>query len=293
MAKKAIKLAARYRIESGRGFSLSQHEPGDTGGIKSKLVAERRLARTLAELSELQERLYAQDRWALLVIFQALDAAGKDSTIKRVMSGVNPTGCHVVSFKEPSREELDHDWMWRCYRQLPERGRIGIFNRSYYEEVLVARVHPEVLAAQKLPSRLLGKSLWKERFEDINAFERHLTRNGVAVIKFFLNVSKEVQKERFLARIDDERKNWKFETGDVDERGHWDAYQKAYGEAIAATSTPHAPWHVVPADKKWFTRLVVAETMVATLAGLELAYPIVSKEQAAELGAARERLVSE
>jgi PPK2 family polyphosphate:nucleotide phosphotransferase len=244
-------------------------------------------------MRDLQDRLYAQDRWAVLLIFQAMDAAGKDSTIEHVMSGVNPQGCQVFSFKAPSAEELDHDYLWRTVRCLPERGRIGVFNRSYYEEVLVVRVHPEILAKQKLPPELVGKGIWKERFEDINAFERYLSRNGTVIRKFFLHISKEEQKQRFLERLEDPEKHWKFALEDVEKRRHWDDYMKAYEEMLEATSTETAPWYIVPADRKWLMRLAVADLIVETLEGLKLEYPRVSEEKKAELAKARQALEEE
>ena len=237
--------------------------------------------------------LYAQDRWSVLLIFQAMDAAGKDGAIKHVMSGVNPQGCQVYSFKAPSHEELDHDWLWRCMRALPERGRIGIFNRSYYEEVLVVRVHPEILQSQKIPPTLVGKKIWDERYEDIRGVERHLARNGTLILKFFLNVSRAEQKKRFLERIDQPEKNWKFSAADVKERAHWDAYMAAYQDMIRETAAPHAPWYVVPADNKWFTRVVVAGAIIDALASLDLHYPKVTQAQLAELAAARKLLLAE
>jgi PPK2 family polyphosphate:nucleotide phosphotransferase len=243
-------------------------------------------------MSELQEKLYAQNRWALLLIFQAMDAAGKDSAIKKVMTGINPQGCQVFSFKTPSHEELDHDFLWRTSRCLPERGRIGIFNRSYYEEVLIPRVRPEVLERQQLPESLITKRIWKERFEDINAFERYLTRNGVIVRKFFLHVSKEEQTKRLLQRLDTPSKNWKFSEADVAGQASWDAYMRAYEETICSTSTPHAPWFVVPANHKWFTHAVIAAAIIEALESLHLAFPTVSKEQAAKLRALRERMTA-
>jgi PPK2 family polyphosphate:nucleotide phosphotransferase len=239
----------------------------------------------------MQDRLYAQDQWGVLLIFQAMDAAGKDGTIKHVMSGINPQGCQVSSFKAPSAEDLDHDFLWRTSRKLPERGRIGIFNRSYYEEVLVVRVHPKILEGQKLPPRVVSKRIWKERFEDIAAFERYLFRQGFVILKFFLHVSKEEQKERFLERLDRPEKNWKFSKADIRERAHWDAYQRAYHDVIRATAAPHAPWFVVPADRKWFSRLVVAAAIHDALERLDLAYPTVSDEQKKELAACRAELV--
>jgi PPK2 family polyphosphate:nucleotide phosphotransferase len=243
-------------------------------------------------MAEYQDRLYAQDRWAVLLVFQAMDAAGKDSAIKHVMSGVNPQGCQVYSFKAPTSEELDHDFLWRCSRALPERGRIGIFNRSYYEEVLVVRVHPELLARQKLPPGAVSRSIWKERYEDIASHERYLARNGIAICKFFLNVSPQEQKRRFLDRLDEPEKHWKFSESDVRERQHWDAYMKAYEQAIRNTAAPHAPWYVVPADKKWFTRLVVAAAIIDTLDSLDLRYPQVGPERQEELAMARRELLA-
>jgi PPK2 family polyphosphate:nucleotide phosphotransferase len=237
--------------------------------------------------------LYAQDRWSVLLVFQAMDAAGKDGAIKHVMSGINPQGCQVVSFKAPTSEELDHDYMWRCAKNLPERGRIGIFNRSYYEEVLVVKVHPEFLAGQKLPPSLVGKSVWDDRYEDIRNFERYLSRNGTRIVKFFLNVSRGEQKKRFLERIEHPEKNWKFSAADVRERGHWDDYMAAYQKMIRETSSPEAPWYVVPADNKWYTRVVVAAAIVDALASLKLHYPKVDKEQLAALAKAKEQLLAE
>lgn len=288
----AGELCAPHRIDDGRGFRLADHDPGSSGSLTKadKAHAAERLARSTEALTELQDRLYAQDRWAVLLVFQALDAAGKDSAIKHVMSGVNPQGCQVASFKAPSAEELDHDYLWRCIRQLPERGRIGIFNRSYYEEVLVVRVHPAILAAQKLPPERVTRRIWKERHEDIRGFERYLSRNGVAIRKFFLHVSAEEQKERFLERLDDPEKHWKFQAGDVRERAHRTEYLRAYEEAIAATATPEAPWFVVPADRKWYTRLVVASAVIDALGSLGLAYPKPTAEERRDLAAARAEL---
>lgn len=283
-------LVKRYRIADNGKFRLADISPDDTWKIKSKDHAQEWLEKGTARLSELQDKLYAQDQWALLLIFQAMDAAGKDGTIKHVMSGVNPQGCQVFSFKAPSAEELDHDFMWRTTRRLPERGRIGIFNRSYYEEVLIVRVHPELLARQKLPPALVTKDIWRERFEDINAFERHLTRNGVIVRKFFLHVSKQEQRERFLSRLEEPGKQWKFSLDDVRERQKWGAYMRAYQDMIRHTATDCAPWHVVPADHKWFTRVVVAEVIVDALESLDLAYPKVGPAKRKELAAARTAL---
>jgi len=283
----------KFRVGEGEKFRLKDHDPADTGKFGSKEDGKTRLTQGIARLRELQDRLYAQDRWAVLLIFQAMDAAGKDSTIEHVMSGVNPQGTQVFSFKSPSAEELDHDFMWRTNRCLPERGRIGIFNRSYYEEVLIVRVHPGILAGQKVPSELLGDRIWKQRYEDINAFERYLARNGTLIRKFFLNVSKEEQRNRFLARLDDPEKNWKFAVGDVKEREHWDEYMEAYEDMIAATSTEHAPWYVIPADRKWFMRMAVADAVVEALEGLKLEYPTVDEEKRKELEEARKLLVKE
>ena len=286
-------LAKRYRITNGKKFRLKDSDPADTWKLKSKEQAAKALAASVERLAELQERLYAQDNWSVLLIFQAMDAAGKDSTIKHVMSGVNPQGCEVYSFKAPTTLELDHDFLWRCTRCLPERGRIGIFNRSYYEETLVVRVHPEFLAGQKVPPTLITKNIWSERFEDINAVEKYASRNGIAIRKFFLHVSKAEQKRRFLSRLDEPEKNWKFSSADVQERLHWDDYMEAYEETIRHTATEHAPWHVVPADHKWFTRLVVAEAVIETLESLDLHYPVVSDTTRKELATARKKLMSQ
>jgi len=292
LARRAGPFVRPYRVTRGSGFRLADVDPGDTAHIESEDAqrAKEVLQEGVQLLAEYQDKLYAQDRWAVLLVFQAMDAAGKDGTIKHVMSGVNPQGCQVFSFKKPSDEEVDHDFLWRCMRHLPERGRIGIFNRSYYEEVLVARVHPEILAAQKLPGSLLTKKIWQERFEDIANFERYLARNGVVILKFFLHVSKAEQKRRFMARLDEPEKNWKFSANDVAERRHWKAYQQAYEEAIRATAAKHAPWYVVPADHKWFTRLVVAGAIVDALAGLDLHYPKVDPAKRKALAAARREL---
>ena len=283
-------LAKPYRIEHGKGFRLKDFDPASTGRLHSKEHAAELLEKGISRMAELQDKLYAQDRWALLLMFQAMDAAGKDGAIKHVMSGVNPQGCQVYAFKAPTSEELNHDFFWRTSRCLPERGHIGIFNRSYYEEVLVVRVHRELLQAQRIPESLVGKNIWQERFEDIHAFERYLSRNGVVVRKFFLNVSKKEQKKRFLARLDEPEKNWKFSAADVRERGYWDEYMNAYEDMIRNTATKHAPWYVVPADNKWFTRAVVAAAIVDTLEDLELAYPEVDAEKRKQLEAARKSL---
>jgi len=284
-------LAERFQVAEGGKFQLKDFDAGDTWKCKSKEDAQGLLARGLERLNEMQEKLYAQDNWSLLLIFQAMDAAGKDSTIKHVMSGVNPQGCEVTSFKAPSNEELDHDFLWRCQKCLPQRGRIGIFNRSYYEEVLVVRAHRELLDKQKLPRRLVTKNIWKERFEDIAAFERYASRNGIVIRKFFLNVSKQEQKKRFLERLERPEKNWKFEEADLRVRERWADYMKAYEEAIRHTAAAHAPWYVVPADHKWFTRLVVASVIVETLQSLKLEFPKVGPERRRELAAARAALL--
>ena len=293
--KQARKFAEPFRVTKGDQFRLKDVDPGDTLNLKAedKPRAKEALAIGVHALAELQDRLYAQDRWAVLFIFQAMDAAGKDGAIKHVMSGVNPQGCQVHSFKAPSAEELDHDYLWRCMKCLPNRGHIGIFNRSYYEETLVVRVHPEFLAKQKLPPKLITKRIWKERFQDIRSFERYLTRNGIVVRKFFLHVSKKEQKRRFLERIENPDKNWKFSARDAKERAHWDAYMEAYEDMIQHTATDEAPWYVVPADNKWFTRVVVAAAVIETLASLKLAYPEVGEAQRKELAAARQALLKE
>lgn len=284
-------LANRYRVSDGGGFRLKNFDPDDTWKLKSKDHAKDLLERGIEQLAEMQSKLYAQDRWSLLLIFQAMDAAGKDSTIKHVLSGVNPQGCEVFSFKAPSSEELDHDYLWRCLKRLPERGRIGIFNRSYYEELLVVRVHRELLDRQKLPRELITPKIWKERFADIAAFERYLGRNGTVVRKFFLNVSKQEQKKRFLERLDEPEKNWKFSAADSRERHYWSRYMEAYEDLIRHTATPQAPWHVVPADHKWFTRAVVASVIVDTLRSLKLAYPKLDAARRKDLEAARAALL--
>jgi PPK2 family polyphosphate:nucleotide phosphotransferase len=286
-------ISERFRIEDGSKFRLKDIDPGDTHGGGSKQESKQRLVEGVRELSDLQVKLYAQDRWAVLLIFQAMDAAGKDGAIGHVMSGVNPQGCQIFSFKAPSAEELDHDFLWRTTRCLPERGRIGIFNRSYYEEVLVVRAHPELLAKEKLPPELVTKKIWQERFEDIAAFERYLARNGVVVLKFFLHVSKEEQKKRFLARLDNPEKNWKFSSADVRERQLWSTYMRAYEEMIRHTAAPEAPWYVVPADNKWFTRVVVADAVNAAMRKLELGFPKVDAVQRQELEASLEALNQE
>ncbi len=290
-----------FRVPVGKQIHLKDYDPGwapteevrALGKAVLKKQAKEVLVKNLAELAEAQELLYASDTYALLVIFQALDAAGKDSTIKHVMSGVNPQGCQVFSFKKPSAEELDHNFLWRCMKALPERGRIGIFNRSYYEEVLVVKVHPELLAHQQLPPGKRGKTFWKERYDDLNAFERHLVRNGTVILKFFLNVSKKEQKQRFLERLEDPAKHWKFSVADLDERAYWDQYQQAYEDALSTTSTSWAPWYVIPADQKWVTRAVVADILTSTIRALDLRYPEVSAAQRQALAAAKQRLEHE
>jgi len=291
---KIEKMLKKYRVQHGKHFRLKDFDPADTHGLdETKDEAKKLLADGVEKLSELQDILAAQDRWGLLVIFQALDAAGKDGTIKHVMSGVNPQGVDVTSFKVPTEEERNHGYLWRTAQHAPARGRIGIFNRSYYEEVLVVRVHADVLAAEKLPPKLVTKNIWEERFEDINNFERYMTHNGIAVVKFFLHLSKKEQKRRFLERLDTPAKNWKFSAADIKERRFWDDYQVAYEEAIRATAREYAPWCVVPADHKWFTRLVVAQVLVGELKALKLEYPKVTGEMKKELAAARRALEKE
>jgi PPK2 family polyphosphate:nucleotide phosphotransferase len=283
-----------FRITKGEGFKLKNFDPGDTCGLKlDKREASELLQEGTRWLAEEQAMLYAQDRWSLLLIFQAMDAAGKDSTIKHVMSGVNPQGCQVFSFKQPSQEELDHDFMWRYFKRLPERGRIGIFNRSYYEEVLIVRVHEQILKGQKIPKRLVGERIWEERLADIAHFEDYLTRQGVVILKFFLHVSREEQKKRFMKRLDTPEKNWKFSASDVRERKFWGDYMRAFEKAIRATASTHAPWFVVPADKRWFTRLVVAAAIVETVEQLDLTYPQVDAEKKKDLATMRAALAGE
>ena len=290
--KRARKFSKPFRITDGEGFKLKHIDPGDTLDLKSedKPKAQEALQNGIELLAELQDKLYAQDRWSILLIFQAMDAAGKDGAIKHVMSGINPQGCQVFSFKAPTSEDLDHDFMWRCLKRLPERGRIGIFNRSYYEETLVVRVHEEILKGQKLPEKLVTNHIWDERFQDIRNIEKYLARNGTIVRKFFLHVSKEEQKKRFLERIDNPEKNWKFSSADAKERGHWDDYMKAYEEMIRNTATKDSPWYVIPADNKWFTRLVVAAAVIDALASLDLKYPEIGEEKLKELADAKKLL---
>src|ERR1700730_13144684 len=284
---KPSKYAKQFRVTDGAEFRLKDFDPTETLGLKSKEEALETLERGIARLCDLQDKLFAQDRWAILVVLQAMDAAGKDSLIKHVMSGLNPQGCSVRSFKEPSPEELDHDFLWRATRALPERGKIGIFNRSYYEEVLVVRVHPELLSRERLPAELVSGKIWRERFEDIRAYERYLDRNGIVILKFFLNVSQKEQKKRFLERLDEPEKNWKFSASDVMERKYWGEYMDAYEEMVQNTSTERAPWYVVPADHKWFTRVVVAEAIIQALDKLNLSYPQVDKKKSRDLTKAR------
>ena len=291
--KEAKWIVEEYCVTKGEKFRLKDYSPSDTNGVKSKKHAENILQRRVGLLSDMQEKLYAQDRWALLLIFQAMDAAGKDGAIKHVMSGVNPQGCDVFSFKAPSNEELDHDYLWRTHKCIPSRGKIGIFNRSYYEEVLVVRVHPPLLRAQKLPDHLITKHVWDERYEDINTFERYLTRNGVVIRKFFLHVSKEEQKKRFLERLEGPKKSWKFSMADVQERAFWKDYQEAYEEMIQRTATKHAPWYVIPADNKWFTRLAVASAIIKSLDELDLSFPKLDEAKKKELQAVRASLLSQ
>ena len=291
--KKARELVKPFRVTDGKSFRLKDIDPGETLDLKSedKPRAKEALVLGVQALATLQDMLYAQNRWGLLLIFQAMDAAGKDGAIKHVMSGVNPQGVEVYSFKSPSAEDLDHDFLWRCMKHLPERGRIGIFNRSYYEETLIVRVHPEFLANQKLPPELVTKDIWKDRFQDIRSFERYLVRNGIVILKFFLHVSKKEQKKRFLERVDNRAKNWKFSASDLQERQFWGQYMEAYEDMIRQTATKDAPWFVVPADNKWFTRVVVAAVVIDALASLNLSYPKMGKEKLKELAAAKQALM--
>jgi len=292
LIKEATRLAEPYCITKGGKFRIKDFDPADTDGVKSKHHAEKLLAESSAIASQMQEMLYAQDRWALLLIFQGMDAAGKDGAIKHVMSGVNPQGCDVYSFKAPTHEELNHDYLWRTHKVIPERGKIGIFNRSYYEEVLIVRVHPQILQSQRLPDELVTKHIWEERYEDINAFERYLTRNGVVIRKFFLHISKAEQKKRFLERLEDSKKNWKFSMDDIKERGFWKDYQEAYEEMIQNTAAKHAPWYVVPANNKWFGRLIIASAIVEALHDLDLSFPDVNKKKKKELAEIKESLLA-
>lgn len=284
----------QFRITEGSKVNLNDHPTDSTGDYTDKKGAVEDLEKNVERLRTLQDILYAEDKQSLLIVFQAMDAAGKDGAIEHVMSGINPQGCHVVSFKQPSDEELSHDFLWRCAKNAPERGKIGIFNRSHYEEVLIVRVHPQILESQQLPDSIKhDKNIWKKRFEQIRNFESNLAANGTHIIKFFLNVSKEAQKERFLSRIAEEEKNWKFSMGDVKERGHWDDYMNAYTDALENTSTKDAPWYIIPADKKWFTRLAVSEVIVQRLESMKPQYPTVTEEHRAELAEAKKILQSE
>jgi PPK2 family polyphosphate:nucleotide phosphotransferase len=280
----------RYRVKPGAAIRLSRYSPADTGRYPSKEHALDQLQKGVGRLIDLQEKLYAQDRWAVLLIFQGMDAAGKDGTIRHVMGGLNPLGTQVFSFRQPSTEDLDHDFLWRTFKALPERGRIGIFNRSHYEEALVVRVHPEILAAQKIPDSLVSKNIWTDRYEDINAVEKYLSRNGVLIRKFFLHVSKAEQRRRLAERLDEPSKNWKFSVGDLKERAKWGAYARAYEEVLSATSRPHAPWYIVPEDHKWFAHLLVDELIIAALEGLDLRFPSMTRAQREVLSDARRRL---
>jgi PPK2 family polyphosphate:nucleotide phosphotransferase len=287
------RLSEPFKIEDARRFRLADVDPENTGELQSKEESKESLDKATSRMQELQEMLYAQDRWALLIIFQAMDAAGKDSTIKQVMSGINPQGCEVYSFKAPSDEELDHDYMWRSTKRVPERGRIGIFNRSYYEEVLVVRVHPELLEKQKIPTPLRNEDIWQRRFDDMNAMERYLTQNGIVIRKFFLHITAEEQKKRFMSRLDEPAKNWKFSVNDVRERQHWGEYMRAYEDMIRNTSTEHAPWYVIPANKKWFARLAVADAIAGALEDMKLHFPEVEPQKREELKAVRAALETE
>ena len=295
LIQRAREVSRPFRVETGENFRLKHVDPGDTLEFtaEDKPRAKEALARGVELLAEFQDLLYAQDRWALLLIFQAMDAAGKDGTIKHVMSGVNPQGCQVTAFKAPSSVDLDHDYLWRSNRALPERGRIGIFNRSYYEETLVVRVHPELLERQSLPSQLKGKDIWQQRFQDIRHYERYLAGNGIVPLKFFLHVSKREQKKRFLERLENPEKHWKFSAADIRERAHWDDYMEAYEDTIRQTATADAPWYVVPADNKWFTRIVVAAAVIDTLDALDLSYPVVDEAARQQLQEAHRTLLAE
>ena len=293
--KKARKFSKPFRVTDGGKFRLKDVDPGDTLGLKSedKPRAKEALLAGIEALAELQDKLYADDHWAVLLIFQAMDAAGKDGAIKHVMSGINPQGCQVFSFKAPTSDDLDHDYLWRCMKCLPNRGHIGIFNRSYYEETLVVRVHPKFLERQKLPPSLITENIWQERFQDIRSFERYLARNGIVVVKFFLHLSKKEQKRRFLSRVDTPEKHWKFSASDMAERAYWDDYQEAYEDMIRNTATKHSPWYVVPADNKWFTRVVVAAAVIETLASVDVDYPKVDKDKLKEIVAAKKALLKQ
>ena len=295
LIERSGKFSKQYCIKDGSKFKLKQIDPEDIGNLEAedKPRSKEILAQGIDVLASLQDMLYAQDRWSVLLVFQAMDAAGKDGAIKHVMSGINPQGCQVSSFKAPSAEDLDHDYLWRCMKHLPERGRIGIFNRSYYEEVLVVRVHPDLLRKQKLPRELITNDVWEDRYKDIRNFERYLARNGTIIRKFFLHVSRKEQKRRFLERIDNPDKNWKLSVADANERGHWNDYMDAYDEMIRNTATPYAPWYVVPADNKWFTRIVVAAAVIDTLASLKLQYPVVDDAKRKELQVVKKTLLAQ
>ena len=292
LAARLKPFVAPFRFDGSGQFHLKSHKTSERGGL-DKEEGEKIIEANRQRLNDLQEKLYAQDRWSLLVIFQGMDAAGKDSAIKSIFEGVNPQGCEVTSFKQPNSHELNHDFMWRAMIALPERGRIGIFNRSYYEECLVTRVHPEFLAEEKIPHRLVGKNIWRERFEDISAIERYLSRNGTVILKFFLNVSKKEQRKRFLDRLDEPSKNWKFSMNDIHERGRWPRYMAVYQDIVRHTSTPHAPWHVVPCDHKWFARVVIGSAIVSALDGLDLRFPRAEKASKEEFATVRKALESE
>ena len=292
LAKQLKQYVDPFRVDGSQEFHLKSHNPNEKGGL-DKDDAHKIVDTNRGRIRELQEKLYAQHRWSVLLIFQGMDAAGKDSAIENVMSGINPQGCEVYSFKQPSSKELDHDFMWRSTISLPERGRIGIFNRSYYEELLVVRVHPEILAKQRIPPQLVTRNIWRERFEDVSAFEKYLARNGTIVLKFFLNVSKDEQRKRFLDRLDEPSKNWKFSLADVSERALWDKYQAAYQDVLRHTSAKHAPWHVVPADHKWFARVVVSSAIVSAMEKLDLSFPEAEKGKNDDLKKARDTLEKE
>ena len=292
LIKEAVQIASPYCVTDGKKFRLKDFDPADTNGVKSKKHAQNVLQRSSLMLTEMQEKLYAQDLWALLLIFQGMDAAGKDGAIKHVMSGINPQGCDVYAFKAPTNEELEHDFLWREHKVVPGRGKIGIFNRSYYEEVLAVRAHPTLLKAEKLSDELVTKHIWQERYDDINGFEKFLVRNGVVIRKFFLHISKQEQKKRFLERLDDSKKNWKFSMDDVKERKFWGDYQEAFEEMVQNTATKRAPWYVIPADNKWYARLVVASAIIEALDELDLAFPDVGKDKKKELDEIRDALLS-
>jgi len=292
LIRESADLAKPYRVFKGDNFRLKDFDPEDTNGMKDKKQAKEILEHSRDLLSEFQEKLYAQDRWALLIIFQAMDAAGKDGAVKHVMSGINPQGSDVTSFKAPSKEELDHEYLWRAHKAIPQRGKIGIFNRSYYEEVLVVRVHQDLLNTQQLPKELVSKHIWEDRYEDINNFEKYLGRNGIIVMKFFLHLSKGEQKKRFLERLEMPEKNWKFSMADVKERAYWKDYQRAYEEMIQNTATKDAPWHIIPADNKWFTRLAVAGAIIEELHSLNLQFPEVDDDKKKELAQVRKALLA-